>query len=81
MPAGWLSTVPALVLVAYCRHVVRAEVLIQQAAALDPAEFCKPGGLKHLGLLLGKAERARRAEIACAHALRLHTRALRHEQG
>jgi hypothetical protein len=39
MPAGWLSTVPVLVFMAYCRHVVRAEVLIQEAAALDPDEF------------------------------------------
>lgn len=81
MPAGWLSTVPALVLVAYCRHVVRVEMLIQEAASLDPDEFRKPGGLRRLGLLLGKAERARRAEIACAHALRLPARALHHERG
>jgi hypothetical protein len=72
----WLTQVPALVLAAYCRHVVQMEILGCQVSQVDPASFATPQGLRRFGQLIGRAERERRAMMTCARALGLGTPAL-----
>jgi hypothetical protein len=69
MPAGWFDRSHTPILVAYCRHVARAdefERLLRETMA--------PGSDASLGeadRLLRMAERETRALTACARSLRL----------
>jgi hypothetical protein len=72
----WQAQVPPLVLATYCRHVVQAEALSQQASQVDPASFGTPQGLRRFSQLIGQAQRERGAMMTCAQALGLGAPAL-----
>jgi hypothetical protein len=71
MPSGWWSRAQYPVLVAYCRHVVRADMLAKQIECFDPECLAVDGGPERLNKLLGMAERETRAITACARSMRL----------
>ena len=71
MPLGWFSRAPYPILIAYCRHVVRAEILACHASAMQRGWPEEKEGLQKLDKLLGMAERETRAMTACARSMRL----------
>jgi phage terminase small subunit len=70
LPAGWFAKAAWPLLVAYCRHVVRAEILAQQVTAFRMEWLAADGGLQRFDALLKMAERETRALTACARSLR-----------
>jgi hypothetical protein len=71
MPADWVRKAQFPLLIAYCRHATRADVLAAQIAAFKPEWLPEPGGLERFDKLHAMAERETRAMNAAARALRL----------
>lgn len=71
MPAGWFCKSQYPILIAYCRHTVRAAQLAGLVAAFEPKWIKADGGLERLDKLLAMAERETRALTACARSMRL----------
>lgn len=71
MPAGWFSRAQYPILVAYCRHTVRATQLAREVAKFRPEWITEAGGLERLDKLLSMAERETRTVTACARSMRL----------
>ena len=71
MPAAWLSRAQHPLLMAYCRHVARAEMLAATLNEFRPEWLGEEGGLQRLDKLLAMAERESRALTACARSMRL----------
>ena len=78
LPDDWCTRAAYPILVAFCRHVCRAQVLEMQIARFEPEWTTVDGGLERLDRLLAAAERETRAMTACARALRLTPQAQMH---
>ena len=77
MPAGYFSRAQLPLIVAYCRHTVRADVLAVEILRFEAEWIAAEGGLERLDRLHGMADRETRAITACARALRLTLQAQR----
>ena len=71
MPADWVRRAQFPLLVAFCRHSARADVLAGQIAAFKPEWLSEAGGLERFDKLHSMAERETRAMAASARALRI----------
>jgi hypothetical protein len=71
MPSGWLSKAQTPLLVAYCRHAARADLLAQQVNRFRPEWLTAEGGVERFSKILAMAERETKAVTAAARALRL----------
>jgi hypothetical protein len=78
LPDDWFTRAAYPILVAFCRHVCRAQVLEMQIAQFGLEWTRVEGGLERLDRLLAVAERETRAMTACARALRLTPQAQMH---
>ena len=58
-------------MMAYCRHVCRAQSLATEIESYRSEWLEAPGGLERLDRLLKMGERESRSALACARALRL----------
>jgi hypothetical protein len=70
-PGGWLSKAQVPLLVGYCRHTVRAQLLAQQINGFQPEWLKADDGLQRFDRLLSMADREGRALNAFARSLRL----------
>jgi hypothetical protein len=70
-PGGWLTKAQAPLLVAYCRHVVRAQFLAERVNKFKPEWLAEEGALERLDKLLNMSDRESRALNAFARSLRL----------
>jgi hypothetical protein len=78
LPGDWLTRAAHPILVAFCRHVHRAQLLELQIAQFEAEWMAVDGGLERFDRLLAVAERETRAITACARALRITPQALMH---
>jgi len=78
LPADWFTRAAHPILISYCRHVCRAQVLEKQISQFELEWTMADGGLERLDRLLAVAERETRAMTACARALRLTPQAQMH---
>jgi len=78
LPGDWVTRAAHPILISYCRHVCRAQVLEKQISQFELEWTMADGGLERLDRLLAVAERETRAMTACARALRLTPQAQMH---
>ena len=71
MPLGWFSRAQYPLLIAYCRHAVRANQMAAHLASFNADWIKEEGGPEMLNKLLAMAERETRALPACARSMRL----------
>ena len=71
MPLGWFSRAQYPILLAYCRHSARADMLAQLVNEFEPEWLTVEGGVERLNKLLTMAERETRSATACARSMRL----------
>jgi hypothetical protein len=71
MPSGWLTRAQTPLLVAYCRHAARSDLLAQQVNRFRPAWLKEAGGIERFNRLLVMAERETKAMTSAARSLRL----------
>jgi hypothetical protein len=78
LPHDWFTRAAHPILVAFCHHVCRAQMLELQIAQFEPKWMTADGGLERLDRMLAIAERETRAAVACGRALRLTPQAQMH---
>lgn len=71
LPADWFARHHHPMLIAYCRHTVRANDLAQKIEKFDDAWLKIEGGLGRFDKLLQMAARETSSMLACARSMRI----------
>jgi hypothetical protein len=80
LPVDWFPRETHPLLVAYCRHVVRARLIAGLINGFDPASVASDEGLRRLDKLAAMAERESKAISSLATRMRISQQSRYHQR-